>query len=112
MSTVISSFVTISCDNLGCEKTVTFPQTPEGEQQATADNPWLNSIRFVGTPDGRKFTYCSDECEIKATGAGQHNKKVIVTPTSPNDASLAAQAAERARQATQALKTGGPVTLS
>lgn len=112
MSTVISSFVTINCDGLGCDKTVTFPQTEEGEKEAVQSSPWMNSLRFVQTPDSRKFTYCSDECEAKAAGAGVHNKKVLIAPQGPNTVDLAAQAAARAAQATQALKSGGPVTLS
>jgi hypothetical protein len=111
VSTVISSFATISCDG-ECGKTITFPQTKEGEQEALQSTPWLNAIRFVNTPDGRKFVYCNDECEIKAAGAGNHNQKVVVQATAPNSVDLAAQAAARAAQATQALKVGGPVTLS
>ena len=112
MSTIVSSFVTMTCDNPECGKTVTFPQTQEGEQQAFQENVWLNSIRFIQTVDQRKITYCSDECEAKGIASGSHNKKVIVTPQGPNAAELAAQAAQRAQQATQALKSGGPVTLS
>lgn len=112
MSTIITSFVTMSCDNPECGKTVTFPQTQEGEQQAFQDNVWLNSLRFVQTVDQRKLTYCSDECEAKGIANGVHNKKVIVAPQAPNAVQLAAEAAARAQQATQALKQGGPVTLS
>jgi hypothetical protein len=112
MATVISSFVTLSCDGPDCEKTVTFPQTPEGENDARQSNPWINALRFVQTPDQRKFTYCSDECEIRSTGQGHHNPKTIVAAQGPNAVDLAAQAALRAQQATQALKAGGPVTLS
>ena len=112
MSTVISSFVTLSCDGPECTKTTTFPQTEQGEQEAVQSNPWMNSVRFTQTPDQRKFTYCSDECEIKATATGVHNKKILVAPQGPNAVELAAQAALRAQQATQALKAGGPVTLS
>jgi hypothetical protein len=71
----------------------------------------MQSLRFVQTPDGRKFTYCSDECEIKATGNGTHNKPIIVPAGKQSDVNLAAQAAERARQATEAIKAGGKVTL-
>lgn len=112
MSTVISSFVTLSCDNPECNKTATFPQTPEGEQEAFQSNTWMNSLRFIQTADQRKLTYCSDECEAKAVGLGLHNKKVIVQPTAPNSVDLAAQATARAAQVTQQLKAGGPVTLS
>lgn len=112
MSTVISSFVTVSCDGLECGKTITFPQTEQGEQEAFQSSPWMNSLRTIQTVDNRKFVYCSDECEAKAVGLGTHNKKVLVAPQGPNAVDLAAQAAARAAQATQALKAGGPVTLS
>ena len=112
LSEVISSFATVTCDNSECGKTVTFPQTQEGLQEAFQSNPWMNSIRNVMSIDQRKFIYCSDECEAKGLATGVHNKKVIITPTGPNAAQLAAEAALRAQQATQALKSGGPVTLS
>jgi hypothetical protein len=112
LTTVITSFVTMACDGPECPNTATFPQTEEGEKQAFKDNIWLNSIRFIQTVDQRKLTYCSDECEIKATGQGVHNKKVIEAPVGPNAAQLAAEAAMRAQKATEALKSGqGKVTL-
>lgn len=112
MTTVVSSFVTISCDAPECTNTATFPQTEQDEKAAFVANPWMNSLRFVNTVDQRKFIYCSDECEAKGVGQGVHNKNVIVTPQAPNEVGLAAQAAERARQATEALKSGqGKVVL-
>jgi len=63
-------------------------------------------------PDKRQYVYCGDECEVKATGAGKHNPRVVVQAIAPNAVNLAAQAAAQAAQATQALKAGGPVTLS
>lgn len=111
MSTVLQTFVTVTCDNPMCDKTVTFPQTQEGEQEVLQSHPWMNSLRFVQLPDNRKFTYCSDECEAKGVASGTHNKQLIVRPQGPNSAELAAQAALRAQQATAALKSGGPVTL-
>lgn len=112
MSTIVSQFVTISCDGPDCPNTATFAQTPEGEAAAIQASPWLTSVRFVNTPDNRKFIYCSDECEIKATGQGAHNKKLVVAPTGPNTIELEAQAAARAKAATAALKSGeGKVVL-
>lgn len=111
MSQHSQTFITISCDGDGCEKAATFVQTAEGEKQALEAHPWLYAARAIQTTDGRKFTYCSDECEIKAAGAGVHNKPIIVTPQGPNDVALAAQAAEAAAKATAALKAGGKVTL-
>jgi hypothetical protein len=112
MSEVISNYVTITCDAAGCDKNVTFLGTDDGGKKVIQENPWMNSLRTIQTIDGRKFIYCSDECEAKGVGAGSHNQKVIVTPQA-NSVDLAAQAAERARQATEALKTGhGKVALS
>lgn len=118
MTTLVSQFVTISCDGLDCPNTSTFAQTQEGEAAAIQANPWLTNVRFVQAPpsrpqqEGSRFVYCSDECEIKATAAGKHNKAQIIVPTGPNTVELEAQAAARARQATQALKSGeGKVVL-
>lgn len=112
MSTVNTTFVTISCDSEGCANTATFPGNEEGEKQAFADNQWMNSLRFVNTVDQRKYVYCSDTCEAKALATGVHNKRVIVPAAGPNDAALAAQAAHRAAVATEALKSGkGKVVL-
>lgn len=112
MSEIVTSYVTVSCDGSGCDKTITFLHTQESAKQAFADNVWLNATRTVKTMDGRTFIYCSDECEAKGVGTGAHNKQVIVQPQSPNAAELEAQAAARAAQATKALKTGqGKVTL-
>lgn len=118
MSTLITQFATINCDGPECQNTITYEQTKEGEQEAFQKATWLNSLRIVSVPGpenqgrGRVYSYCSDECEIKATGAGGHNKKVIVIPHGPNATDLAAQAAARAQATTQALKSGdGKVTL-
>jgi hypothetical protein len=113
LSEVISNYVTITCDATGCDKTVTFLGTDDGGKKVVQENPWMNSLRTVQTISGRKFIYCSDECEAKGVGAGSHNQQVIVTPQAGNAVDLAAQAAERARQATEALKTGhGNIALS
>lgn len=111
MGETIISFVTVSCDGPGCDKTATFPNTEQDGKEAFQNNPWMHSIRTVQTVDGRKFVYCSDECIAKAVGTGILNKQTIVKPQAPNAVQLAAQAAARAQQATQALKSGGPVTL-
>jgi hypothetical protein len=112
MSTINSTFVTISCDAPECLHTTTFPQTEEGEKTAFSENVWMNSLRFIQTLDQRKFVYCSDECAIKATATGVHNKPLIVQAKAENEVALAAQAAERGRKATEALKSGnGKVVL-
>jgi hypothetical protein len=108
LSTIQSTFVTISCDGPDCDKTVTFPATEQGQAEAFEDNPWLRTLRGVGTPDKRQLSYCSDECEAKGIGSGSHNKlerKRIVTGNQV-DVNLAARAAEQARQATEQLRQG------
>ena len=108
MSTIVTSYVTISCDAEGCGKTATFNQTQEAENEAIKDNPWLNTVRFVQTMDKRKVQYCSDACEVLATGQGLHNplepKKIV--PGNQRDVNLAAQAAETAAKAQAAMKAG------
>lgn len=108
------TFITISCDAPGCEKTATFAATDQDVRQAEVDHPWLTSIRNIGTVDKRQFTYCSDECEIKSVAAGAHNKQTIVSATNQAQVDLAARAAAQARQATDALKTGrgGQIQIS
>jgi hypothetical protein len=107
MGAISNSFITIKCDGPECSKTVTFPQTIEGEQEALKTNSWLSTVRFIQTYDNRKFVYCSDECEAKGIGTSQHNKldKKILTGDAQT-MKIAAQDAERARQATDALRKG------
>lgn len=115
MSVVNSTFVTISCDAVNCGKTVTFAQTQADEAAAIEANPWLSTVRFIQTLDKRALSYCSDQCEVLATGQGLHNKlepKKIVTVGNQAQVDLAAQAATRAAQATAALKQGSGVQLS
>lgn len=111
MTTVISSFATVSCDG-ECGKTVTFAQTQEGEKEAFDSNAWLNGMRMVQTIDKRQFSYCSDECEIKAVSSGAHNKveKKIITGNQ-SQVDLAAKAAHAAAQATQAMKSGAGIQI-
>jgi hypothetical protein len=108
LTTVVSSFITITCDGT-CGKSVTFAQNEPAQQEAVKDNPWLGTIRFVNMPDNRKFGYCSDECELAGITAGSHNpvqpKPQIVTGTDASVA-LAARAAEQARLAQEALRKG------
>ena len=124
MSTIITQFATISCDALGCQKTVTFPATDQGQYEAQQDNPWLNSLRTVVMPDtipgtnppqNRKVTYCSDECEAKGIAAGTHNKlepKKIIAAGGQAQVDLAARAAQQAAEATARLKTGQSIEIA
>lgn len=100
---------TMTCDN-ECGKTITFDV--KDAQKVVEENPWLNTGRFIQTGDRRGFFYCSDKCEVEATGTGKHNvpepKKIVETPSvgAAQAIKIAAQAAENAREATKALKTG------
>lgn len=112
MGQIQTVFVTISCDGPGCGNASTFEPTKEAQDEALHDYPWLLNHRNIALPDGRKFTYCSDECEAKSIGTGAHNKlEKAITAGNQANIALAAKAAERARQATEALKKGSGVTL-
>lgn len=113
MTTLAVSFVTISCDGT-CGKTATFAQTQEEETQAAKDHPWLNTIRIIQTRDKRQFSYCSDQCEIEATGSGVHNKleeKKIATSVNQSHIDFAARAAHIAAEANKALKSGAGISV-
>jgi len=116
LSQLQSTFITISCDNPECNKSVTFAANEQGQAEALEDNPWLNTLRGVGTPDKRQLAYCSDECEAKGIASGLHNKperkRIIVPTASKAEVDLAAKAAAQAHEATEALRKGTPVTLS
>lgn len=111
MSSFSVSFVTISCDQ--CDKNATFAQTQEDEKEAVVKNPWLDTVRIVQTRDKRQFLYCSDECEIKATSKGTHNKQEQkkIVPGNASQIDLAARAEHIARQATQAMKAGSGIEV-
>jgi hypothetical protein len=108
-----TTFITVTCDRTGCDKTATFEPTPESQKAAIQEHPWLNSHREVSTPDGRKFFYCSDKCEIENVATGVHNilQKPLIDQGNAVKVAQAAQAAKQNRQATEALKTGSGVTL-
>lgn len=112
MSTVIVSFATVSCDG-DCGKSVTFAQTPLEEKAAFDTHAWLNSMRIIQTMDKRQFSYCSDECEIKASGTGVHNKLEPKTIVAGNQSQidLAARAEHIAAQATKAMKSGSGIQV-
>jgi hypothetical protein len=114
LSTIQTTFVTINCDSPGCGKTVTFPATEQGQAEALQETAWLHALRSIILPDGRKPSYCSDECEIKAVATGVHNKlepKKIISAGGDAGVGLAAKAAAQAAATTQALKQGSGVTL-
>jgi hypothetical protein len=115
MSTTQSAFITITCDGPGCEKSVTFAATQQGQGEAINDNPWMNSLRSVLLPDERRFSYCSDECEVKSTSLGKHNKveRTLVTP-SGNQAQIEmlAKAAAQAKLAEEAMKKGQGIQIT
>lgn len=110
-------FRTIICNGPECPKSVTFQMTKEAHEKTLAaeGNEWLKTVRVVETPDGRKLAYCSDVCEAKAIGAGQHNvpepSRIIQGVANAAQVKAAADAAAAAERATAALRAGGPVTL-
>jgi hypothetical protein len=105
----------MTCDNEGCDKTVTFNM--KDAEAVVKENPWLNNGRFVQTGDRRGFFYCSDVCEINAVGKGTHNipepKKIVDVPgvNAAQAIKIAAQAAEEAKAGTKALKAGKATQL-
>lgn len=105
-----TSFVTFSCDE--CNLTVTFQGTKEDKEKAIAgEAPWISTIRVVKRANsGEEFLYCSDSCEITATGKGAHNppveSKIITDAGNSASVQLAAKAAEAARAATAKIKQG------
>jgi hypothetical protein len=117
-------YTTISCEGPNCKKTVTFLAANEQEELSKPENSWVSKtarsvVNLVPPPGQQKpipHLYCSDVCEIEATGTGVHNvpepKRIIGNVASAAQVQQAADAAEKARQATEALKTGQPVTLS
>jgi len=112
--TIQSTFVTVSCDAAGCGKTVTFPATKPGQDEALHDNPWLSSLREIMLPDGRRYSYCSDVCEADGIAKGTHNKreeKKIIEVGGPQAASLTAKAAAQAAALTAAMKVGQGIQL-
>lgn len=112
-----TAFRTIICNGPACSKTVTFQQTQEAQAEAFAKegNEWLKATRIISTPDGRSLAYCSDICEVKGIETGAHNlpepKRIIDGVASQAQVQAAAEAAQRAEQATAAIKAGQPVTL-
>jgi hypothetical protein len=107
---------TLACNNLECNKSITFDRA---EEKQTFDNPaniWLKSIRLIQTVDQRSFLYCSDVCEIMGTKSGQHNlpePKKIIEDANPAAVQAAAAAADAAVKSNENLKTGtgGPVIV-
>jgi hypothetical protein len=113
MTIFAASYQTITCDS--CSKSVTFENTEDhrGIAEAREQHPWLKTIRVIQA-SGRSFVYCGDECELKAISDGTHNpvaKSSLVLPTGANAQQVAAAEAQRAEQATKALKAGAGVTL-
>lgn len=106
----ITHVETIKCDGPECNKVVSYPTD---QQAATFQNPanvWLKSLRMVQTLDQRKFSYCSDVCEIMAAKSGQHNPpqpKAIIENATAADVNAAAAAADAAAESDKNLKSGG-----
>lgn len=104
-----TNFITFTCDE--CSKSATFQMTKEERDKAVVQDPWIDTIRVIKRAgDGAEVLYCGDECEIKAAGAGKHNKpeekKIITDAGNSASVQLAAKAAEAARAASARLKQG------
>ena len=104
---------TVTCNGVGCDKTVTYDA--KDIQPTIEANPWLKTLRIVQTASGRNFAYHSDECELSAVAAGSHNpeepKKIIAMPAGANAIAAAAAAAKAAEEGTKALKSGADIGL-
>jgi threonine synthase len=123
MPVINTVYNTVTCEGLGCTKTVTFLAQDEQVELAKPENAWVlktarNVVNLIAAPGQQKpvpHLYCSDECEVKATATGIHNvpepKQIVSEPASAQAVAAAAAAAKRAEQATAALRAGGPVTL-
>lgn len=62
---------TIKCDAPGCTKEVTFH--PDNQEEIAKLPDWLRAMRSVALGNGKKFFYCSDECEVNGVTTGEHN---------------------------------------
>lgn len=115
MSVIKQDIITMSCDGPECKNSVVFALALEEQTANTPGNEWMKAVRIVKSADGRTFLYCSDVCEVKGIGTGQHNrpepKKIIGDAGSAAAVAQAAAAAEQAKKATEALKQGQGVTL-
>lgn len=105
---------TIKCDNVECNKDITFDRRQEKETFEA--NPWLKAVRLVQTVDQRNLVYCSDVCEIAGAKSGTHNlpvPKKIIEVGSTALVNAAAAAAAAAKASDEALKSGngGPVIV-
>lgn len=116
MGLIDSAVRTITCNGPECPRTITFDRRQEKQTFEAPGNEWLKSVRIIQTVDARNLVYCSDTCEVKGVATGSHNlpepKKIIEAPASSAAIEAAAAAARQAEQATAALKSGAPVTIS
>lgn len=111
LDTVIRS---IACDAAGCDKQLLFDRKDEKATFENPDNVWMKSVRVVQSADGRNLLYCSDICEVKGAGTGNHNipeQPKIVSTANPAAIAAAAQAAAAARQADDAIRNGHPTKI-
>jgi hypothetical protein len=93
---------TIKCDNVKCDKEVTFDLQDQAAIAALPD--WLRTYRNVVLGNNAKFGYCSDVCEVEGVTTGTHNvpEPKQVQEATPADASrVVAQA-----KVVESMKTG------
>lgn len=109
---------TIKCDGPGCAREqLLFDRKEEQVVFGKPENAWVKGLRLVQTADGRQFMYCSDECEVKGAGTGQHNlpePKKIIEAGNAAAVAAAAKIAEARTAAEKAVRegTGGQIQIS
>lgn len=123
MGQINTTYISLTCEGPGCEKSVTYLATDEQKELTKPENSWViktarRVLTLVPAPGQQKpaeFLYCSDVCEATATGTGRHNvpepKRIIEGAASAQAVAQAAQAAKAAEEATRQMKAGQPVTL-
>lgn len=113
---VNQGFTTVSCDNAGCEKHVTFEAKNEGlDPKVLEAEPWLKTNLVVRLTDNRTFSVCSTICLVEAAGKGLFDPiepKQIAQATGAAAIAQAAAEARRRQLADENMREGKPVTLA
>jgi hypothetical protein len=118
VSVIDQGFRTITCNGVGCDKTVTFE--PKNAEEVFKELPWTRTLRIV-QGGGRNFAYCGDSCELTGIEAGVHNppeeKKIVEIPSqgaATTAIQMAAAAARKAEESTRKIKSGegGQIQIS
>ena len=112
-----TQYTTVTCDNPGCGKTATFEVTERGiSNEVMEANPWIKTNLIVQAADKRVFSVCSSVCLVNLASSGILDpiEPIRIAPVSGGASAIAAAAAasRRSQLATDAIKTGHPVTLA